>query len=172
MTMQAMPDDLADWIGVLLITSDAATVVEHGAIQGFAAAIEDGNPLYWDEQAAKPITGGIIAPPALLSAWTRPDRWSPAAVSVARPLELHFRLKERLGYPNAIVASASTEYLEPARPGDRICAEQQLAQLGPVVETRLGKGRYWTLLVHYRRDDGELLGTESLTFFGYGKKAR
>lgn len=164
-----IPEDVARWIGTAQIVSESAVPVETGAIEAFAAAVEDANPLYWDEEAARRIAGGRVSPLAMLSAWTRPNRWSPPDRPVERPLELHFRVKERLGFPNALVADASTLFLEPARPGDRIRAEQVLADVGPVVENRLGRGRYWTILVHYRRADAMLLGTETLTFFGYGK---
>lgn len=163
--------ELADWIGRTLVTSEIVATVETGAIEAFAAAVEDGNPLYWNDDAAGRIAGGRVSPPALLSAWTRPNRWSPSGKPAERPLELHFRVKERLGFPNALVAGASTLFLEPARPGDHLRAEQVLADVGAMVENRLGKGRYWTILVHYRRADDVLLGTETLRFFGYGKPA-
>lgn len=163
-----IPHDLADWYGKVMVVSKPVAIVETGAIETFAAAIEDPNPLYWDDEAARRIAGGRVAPPALLSAWTRPNRWSPSDEPAERPLELHFRVKERLGYPNAVVVGASTMFMAPARPGDRICAEQVLAGIGPVTQNRLGEGRFWTLLVHYRREDGVLLGSETLKFFGYG----
>lgn len=163
-----IPQDVADLIGQVAVVSDVAGAVEHGAIMDFAAAVEDGNPLYWNAEIAEEITGGIVAPPAMLSSWTRPGRWSPSGMPPQRPLELHFRVKTRFGYPNAVVTGSSTIFLEPARPGDQIRAEQVLAAVGPLVENRLGLGRNWTILVHYRRLDGVLLGTEELTFFGYG----
>lgn len=166
-----VPAVVAGWIGKTLIVSQSVVEVETGAIEAFAAAIEDGNPLYWDDDAAAKIAGGRIAPPALLSAWTRPNRWSPSGKPTERPLELHFRVKEQMGYPNAVVVDASTLFLEPARPGDRIRAEQVLGKIGPVTENRLGLGRNWTILVHYRREDDVLLASETLRFFGYGQRA-
>lgn len=166
-----MPKDLADWIGKILIVSPVVTEVENAAIEGFAAAVEDSNPLYWDDGIAASIAGSRIAPPALLSAWTRPNRWTPSKTPPQRPLELHFRVKERLGFPNAVVVNASMLFLEPVRQGDRIRAEQVLASIGPVVENKLGCGRHWTIHIYYRRGDDVLHGTETLRFFGYGQAA-
>ena len=166
-----IPQDVRDWIGRVAVVSEAVATVERGAIEAFASAVEDANPLYWDDAAAQAITGGVVVPPAMLSAWTRPNRWSPAGKPMLRPLELHFRVKDQLGLPNAIVTEASTEYRAPARPGDRIHTEQMLDFVGPLVENRLGRGRNWSISIYYRRADNALLAVETLGFFGYEPKA-
>lgn len=89
---------------------------------------------------------------------------------VSRALELHFRLKEALGLPKAVVTRSETELHAPIRPGDRVIAQQRLDAVSPVAENRLGQGRYWTISVLYRRAcDDVLLGIETLGFFGYGR---
>lgn len=152
-----------------MVVERESVTAEAGVFRLFAAAVEDGNPLYWDEARATEITGSLIAPPALLSAWNRPDPWRVDGAPPARAMELHFRVKDALGLPKAVVTKAETELHEPVRPGDRLYAEQRLDHVGPITENRLGRGRYWTISVLYRRAlDDALCGIEQLGFYGYG----
>lgn len=156
-----LPPRVADWLGKVVIVEEKGITAERSLIESFAVAVEDANPLYW---------GGVIAPPGMLSAWTRPHVWSPAGAPRQRPLELHFRLKEAFGLPKAVVIETDAVYYEPVRPGDRVRAEQVLDQVGPMVETRLGTGRKWTISMRYARHDGALQGVETLRFFAYGSQ--
>lgn len=170
--MDALPKDIEAWLGQVVVTEEHSATAELGAFSLFCAAVEDGNPLYRESAEAEALTGGPICPPALLSAWSRPDPWAPNGAPASRALELHFRLKEILGLPKAVVTRAETELHAPLRPGDRIISEQRLDAVSPVTENRLGRGRYWTISVLYRRaSDRELLGAETLGFFGYGGEA-
>ena len=170
--MADIPSDVAAWIGQVVVVEQDGVTVEPGAMALFATAVEDGNPLYRDTPEAAALTGGSIAPPALLSAWNRPDPWAPAGVAVSRALELHFKLKDAFGLPNGVVTRAETELHAPIRPGDRVYAEQRLDAVGPMTVNALGAGRYWTISVLYRRQgDGVLFGIETLGFYGYGAAA-
>ena len=64
-TQSLITDSMRKAIGT---ESAALTVdIEAGAIRKFAEAIEDSNPLYRDEAAARhSLHGGIIAPPTFL----------------------------------------------------------------------------------------------------------
>ena len=73
--------------------------VERGYIWTSCASVENGNPLFWDDDVAAEITGGPIAPPTMLSAWFRPHNWAPGRTQVALPLQVHFDLKEQYGLP-------------------------------------------------------------------------
>lgn len=144
-------------------------MVDPASISLFAAAVEDGNPLYRDTPEAAVLTDGPIAPPAMLSTWNRPDPWTPGGGRAIRALELHFRVKEALALPKAVVTCTETELHTPIRPGDRILAEQRLDAIGPKTSNKLGQGRYWTISVLYRRiADHVLLGIETMDFYGYG----
>ncbi len=167
--MDALPQEVEAWLGQVVVTEENGVAAELGTFQLFCAAVEDGNPLYRDSDEADALTDGPICPPALLSAWNRPDPWEPGGAPVSRALELHFRLKEALGLPKAVVTRSETELHAPIRPGDRVVAEQRLDTISPVSENRLGRGRYWTISVLYRRvSDATLCGIETLGFFGYG----
>lgn len=170
--MVDIPPEVAAWIGQVVVIERDGVMVEPGAMALFATAVEDGNPLYRDTPEAAALTGGPISPPALLSAWNRPDPWAPGGAPVSRALELHFKLKDALGLPKGIVTRAETELHAPIRPGDRVYAEQRLDAVGPMTSNGLGPGRYWTISILYRRQrDGALLGIETLGFYGYGAAA-
>ena len=68
-----------------------------GYIWTTCASVENGNPLFWDDEVAGPLTGGPIAPPTMLSVWFRPHHWAPGRAEAALPLQVHFDLKALLG---------------------------------------------------------------------------
>ena len=51
--------------------------VERGYIYTSCSSVENGNPLFWDDEVAQSLTGGPIAPPTMISVWFRPHQWSP-----------------------------------------------------------------------------------------------
>lgn len=163
-----LPAEVRSWVGRSVVSMQADVCVERGAWENFAAAVEDGNPLYWDEEAAASVAGSLIAPPAMLTAWTRPHTWSPRHGSKQpRPLELHFMLKEALQLPLGIVRETELVFLEPLREGDQVCGEQYLREVSEEVTTRLGTGRNWTIEVIYQRQDGVAVGIERIRMFAY-----
>ena len=62
-------------------------------VNNTCAAVQNGNPLYWDQNAAQQITGGQIAPPTMMSVWFRPHYWSPGFEEERTGLQLHFDMK-------------------------------------------------------------------------------
>lgn len=164
------PEVVKGWVGRPVVIEQAEVSVERGAWENFCAAVEDGNPLYWDEGVAADISGGLIAPPALVASWTRPHPWSPRyGQKKSRPLELHFMLKDALQLPLGIVRDTELVFLEPLREGDRVVGEQYLREVSEEITTHLGTGRNWMIEVIYRREDGVEVGIERIRFFGYRK---
>ena len=90
------------------------TEIERGAIIRFAQAIEDDNPVFNDEEAArKSQYGGLIAPPTFL----RSIRSSRREV----PFDIPFN--------NALDGGSDWEYFEPVRPGDLITAVSRITDM-------------------------------------------
>jgi acyl dehydratase len=145
--------------------------VERGYIWTTCSSVENGNPLFWDDEAASSITGGPIAPPTMLSVWFRPHHWAPGRETVAQPLQVHFDLKERFGLPEAVMSDNTITFHEPVRPGDRITSRQVLRSVSEEKTTRLGTGRFWVIDVEYRNQRDEVVGVESYTGFGYRREA-
>ena len=133
------------------------------------ASVQNGNPLYWDEQLAQELTGGPTAPLTLLSAWFRPHYWMPDRESIPLPWQTHFDLKETLALPEAIATDSEVAFGEPVRPGDRIRCSETLRSLSEVKTTKLGRGRFWVIDAVCRNQDDTWVGTETMTGFGYRK---
>ncbi len=163
--MSDLPQQIQDWIGKVVVVDEAEVAVERALIENFCSAVEDGNPLYWEEG---------ISPPGMLSAHNRPHQWTPSRGDqpVNRPLELHFRVKDLLDLPRGIVAEQAYEFGVPLRVGDRVRAEQSLREVSELKTNKLGTGRNWTIDVTYKNQRGEIAGVESVSFFGYRRDAK
>jgi hypothetical protein len=143
--------------------------VERGYFSTACAAVENGNPIYWDEQLAQELTGGATAPLTLLSAWFRPHYWMPGRDTIPLPWQTHFDLKETLALPEAVATDSEVTFGEPIRPGNRIRCSETLRSLSEVKTTKLGKGRFWVIDAVCRNQDDTWVGTETMTGFGYRK---
>ncbi|MGP8059266.1 MAG: MaoC family dehydratase N-terminal domain-containing protein [Acidimicrobiales bacterium] len=141
--------------------------VERGYIWTSCASVENGNPLFWDDEVAAALTDGPIAPPSMLSVWFRPHHWAPGRDEAALPLQVHFDLKAVLGLPEAVMTDNTIVFYEPVRPGDRLRTHQVLRSVSDEKTTKLGTGRFWVIEVVYHNQDGDLVGVESYTGFGY-----
>jgi uncharacterized protein len=169
--VDTVPEDVTALIGKLQYEEVGEFPVERGYFWTSAASVENGNPLYWDDDVADAITGGPIAPPSLLSAWFRPHHWAPGRTKEKLALQVHFDMKVRFELPEAIMTENITTFHDPVRPGDWITSGQVLRSVSQEKTTRLGTGRFWVIDVEYRNQDGELVGVESWTGFGYRRDA-
>lgn len=162
-----LPQEVTSWIGERRYTAYGEFDVERGYIFNSCASVQNGNPIYWDEKAAQEITGGLIAPPSMISAWFRPHYWSPGRTEEAVALQLHFDLKEKLGLPEAVMTDNTITFYEPVRVGDRLRTTQILRSVSPLKKTRLGTGRFWVFDVEIENRAGALCAVESYTGYGY-----
>lgn len=141
--------------------------VERGYIWTTCASVENGNPLFWDDEVAGALTGGPVAPPTMISVWFRPHHWAPGRAEQALPLQVHFDLKALLGLPEAVMTDNTITFYDPVRPGDRLRTHQVLRSVSDEKTTKLGTGRFWVIEVVYHNQDGALAAVESYTGFGY-----
>jgi hypothetical protein len=84
---------------------------------------------------------------------------------------VHFDLKERFELPEAVMTDNTITFYDPVRPGDVITSSQILRSVSPEKTTKVGTGRFWVIDVEYRNQDGNLVGVETYTGYGY-RKAR
>jgi acyl dehydratase len=130
----------------------AVTVeIEKGAIQAFARAIGDANPLFNDEAAARSgRNGGLVAPPTFLR--------SVGSVRPELPFEVPF---ERL-----LDGGSDWEYSQPVRPGDRITS---VAEITGIAERtgRMGLMLFITIVVTYHNQFDQLVATQTSTHIRY-----
>jgi len=162
-----LPAEVRAWIGARRYEEEGEFPVERGYVWTTCASVENGNPLFWDDAVAAALTGGPVAPPTMISVWFRPHHWAPGRTAQAQPLQVHFDLKEKLGLPEAVMTDDTITFGEPVRPGDRLRTWQVLRSVSAPKRTRLGLGRFWVIDVVYENQEGEHVGTETYTGFGY-----
>lgn len=165
--MSDLPAEVESWIGERRYEEIGEFDVEQGYIYTSCSSVQNGNPLFWDEQVANEITGGPIAPPSMISVWFRPHYWSPGRTEEAVAMQLHFDLKAALGLPEAVMTDNTITFHEPVRIGDRLKTVQILRSVSGPKTTRLGTGRFWVLDMEIENQNGELCAIESYTGFGY-----
>ena len=164
-----LPAEVQAMLGKPLYVEQTEFPIEMGYVYNTCAAVQNGNPLFWDAQAAKDITNGQIAPPTMLSVWFRPHYWAPGATGERTPLMTHFDLKRLLDLPEAVVASNETVFGEPVRMGDVLTISQIVRSVGELKDTKVGRGRFWTIDVETVNQHGEWVGTDTYTCLGYRK---
>lgn len=137
----AIIEELKMKIGVIL--EPMLYEVEKGAIRRFVEAVEDPNPLYWDEDyARKTRYGGVIAPPGF---YGLPGGEVPGAeISMDFGILLAPMVKSLPGMTeimeSAVNGGTEGEFFRPVRPGDILLAYFKLiditeksGKLGPMV---------------------------------------
>ena len=162
-----LPAEVRDLVGVEQYHEVGEFPVERGYIWTSCASVENGNPLFWDDEVADAVTAGPVAPPTMVSVWFRPHHWAPGRAEQALPLQVHFDLKALFGLPEAVMTDNTVTYYEPVRLGDVLTTCQRLRSVSGEKETKLGTGRFWVIDVEYRNQRDELVGVESWTGFGY-----
>ena len=130
--------------------------VNQPMIRHWCDAMTDHNPVYTDpEYAAKSIHGGIVAPPAMLQAWTMPGlpgrRPDDPGMGVFRELDA-------AGFTSIVATNTEHEYARYLRLGDRLSSTGELEGVSDEKQTALGLGRFVTSRVSYRTEDGEVVG--------------
>ena len=70
--------------------------VERGYIWTTCASVENGNPLFWDDDVADEITGGRSRRRRCCRCGSGPTTGRPGRTEPALPLQVHFDLKEQL----------------------------------------------------------------------------
>ena len=149
-TQSLITDALRQAIGVE--SAPRSTDIEKGAIRRFAQAIDDPNPLYRDEAAARGSRyGGIIAPPTFLR-----------SVPAERP---ELPLDRPLG--RLLDGGSEWEYFEPVRPGDTITAVTRLADLAERVSKSIGQMLIVTFETTYTNQLGQVVASQRSTSIRY-----
>ncbi len=165
-----LPAHVQNMIGKTLEEDHSQFPVEQSYVWTACSSVEDGNPIYWDAQAAQEITNGPTAPPAMISVWTRPHHWIPGQTEQHLPLRVHFTLKKELDLPEAIITKNGVIFGEPVRLGDRIHNKQTLRSISEPKANKLGTGRYWVIDVDFYNQRDEWIGSEWYNCFGYRRK--
>ena len=149
----------------------AVECCEH-LIRHWCETVEDGNPLYLDEEYAKSrgFRGLVAQPGMIVSTLTVPFRWPWPPKGYKRERNIHFALKEFLGLPVGILVDWEVEYYEPCQVGDRLSTSGRLSSISPWRKTRLGEGHFWTTETNYRNQNDQRVARSVTTLYGYGRE--
>jgi alpha-methylacyl-CoA racemase len=139
------------WVGARSAPVTALAPVEVGQIVSLAAAVEDGNPTYWDADTAVREWGERIAPAALLGPLFSPARWRPAAES-----EATIAAKVPLPGTSLINIGAEAVFHRPLRVGDWLTRVEEVTSITPR-STRLGDGHVVHATSYYHDESGDLV---------------
>ncbi len=162
-----IPAEVQALVGVIQYEERSTFPIEMGYVYNTCAAVQNGNPLYWDAAVAEELTGGQIAPPTMMSVWFRPHYWAPGAEGEQKALQAHFDLKELLDLPEAIIAGNELVFGEPVRPGDVLTTHQIVRSISDVKTTKVGTGRFWVIDVECHNQKGEFVGKDTYSCLGY-----
>jgi acyl dehydratase len=130
-----LPDYVTDLKG--RIRAISVFQVEKGAIRKYADAVEDGNPLYWDEDYARDSRyGAMIAPPGFFG-W--PSRWVMGdSITTNEDNESRSALT-KAGYARTHNGGIEYEFYKPVRAGDILVASLRITDFVEKETKRTGK---------------------------------
>jgi acyl dehydratase len=133
-------------------------------IWNFCEAVEDGNPVYWDEEFAKQTRfGRLIAPPQMIMTMSGGHWWAPrwlrereqaAAESGGdNPQREVMAIVNADGYTTATNVTREDEFLAPYGPGDgRLKQSSRVIDVSEEKQTAVGKGVFITSVIEYRTE--------------------
>jgi uncharacterized protein len=145
-------------------TSDGAPgscpyAVNEPMIHHWCDAIGDRNSDYLDATGA-----GVIAPPAMLQAWTmrglRPNTAEENTYAAeAGDRKSVLQVLDAAGFTSVVATNCEQEYLRDLVPGDQLSHEVTVESVSEEKTTGLGVGHFVTQLYSFKDADGEVVGT-------------
>ena len=136
--------------------------VEKGAIRRYADAVDNDNPLYYDEEYAwRSRFGAIIAPPGFFGWPVEPSSASTGLPDIV--VELQAALS-KAGFPRILDGGITYDFRVPVRAGDTLIATPRISD---IVEKQGKSGAMMMCLfeVTYLNQNGELAARSVQTFF-------
>ncbi|MGB0956727.1 MAG: MaoC family dehydratase [Panacagrimonas sp.] len=129
------------WIGRRSQPRLMDTAVDESRCKLFAALSEDGNPAYWDQQWATAQFGAPLAPSGLTMSLIMSLPWKPGGVPPSPP-----SLAVDVPLPGQTFINVDTdcEFLRPIRWGDHLSMYEEIMDISPEKNTRLGRGHFVT----------------------------
>lgn len=96
-------------------------------IKKIADAIEDHNPLYWDDEYARNTRyGSIIAPPGFFG-W--PEKWPPKGPNYTKLKEEMMAIIVKAGFARGLDGGCEYEFFMPIRAGDKLAATPKVVDV-------------------------------------------
>jgi acyl dehydratase len=141
-------------------------------IRHWVDALDDRNPVYLDEErAAASRFGGIVAPPAMLQAWTMPR---PKIEGIAErggapgeiPRDNPIPVLDEAGYVGTLATNSELTFERYLKPGDHLRVATEVESISNRKQTSLGKGYFLTWVTTYTSGD-EVVGRQLFRIFKF-----
>jgi acyl dehydratase len=158
MGSEAFLRELRAFIGKSGAPEIARDPVNQPMIRHWCDAMEDANPIYLDAAfAARSGHGGIVAPPAMLNAWTMPGLPGRPAGRVDPAAEV-YRALDAAGFSSVVATDSAHEYARYLRLGDLVKGVSEVEDVSAEKQTALGVGHFVTTRTTYTVQSGESIG--------------
>jgi len=149
---------LRAFIGRAGATEVARDPVNQPMIRHWCDAMGDANPAYLDaEFAARSVHGEIVAPPAMLNAWTMPGLPGRPAGRADPAGEVYAAL-DAAGFSSVVATDSTHEYVRYLRIGDLVHGSGEIEDVSDEKKTALGVGHFVTTRTTYTTQTGEVIG--------------
>ena len=160
----ALDDQLADFVGA---STGPVTTSPHPVnapmIRHWVEAMDDHNPVYVDEEAARAAGhDGVIAPATMLQAWImRGLRASQAAAEQrgGSAMDEVMALLDEHGYTSVVATNCDQHYERSLVLGDELSVTSVIDSISGEKETGLGVGRFVTTRMEFSDATGALVAT-------------
>jgi acyl dehydratase len=148
------------------VASVAPDPVNQPMIRHWAAAFDDGNPVYVDAEVASCSRfGGIVAPPLMLQTWTMA---TPKIAGIAErggsPIESDgggpLSVLDEAGFVGTLASNSDFEIERYLQLGETVTATTVIDSISDEKQTRLGPGHFVTWVSTYRDERGEIVGRQ------------
>jgi hypothetical protein len=103
----------------------------------------------------------------MLQTWTHHDRRFPLPDRQTNAEEELAQLLVAAGFTGAAATKCDATYQRYLRPGDRTTYQATIRSVSPPKSTALGAGFFITVLMTYRDQNGEIVGTLEFTTLRY-----
>lgn len=158
-------EEAQEWVGRTGPTFYAPEPMSGTLIRYFAAMVEDGTPLYWDEKFATRTAGDLCAPPGLLLSMQTSPIWRPSGDTGSRRFRYNVPLpaeKDKI-----VAVKADTKYYRRLYRDDRLNFHERVDDVSDEKETRLGRGHFITTTTVFNDQTGETVAENTFTSFRY-----
>ncbi len=158
MSDSALLERLRSRIGAAGSLEVARDPVNQPMIRHWCDAMEDHNPVYTEPEFAEASRhGGIVAPPAMLNAWTMPGLRGRPKMS-KDPAGACYQDLDAAGYTSVVATNSEHEYTRYLRLGDLVHGRGEVEEVSEEKKTALGIGHFVTTVSEYQSQAGEALG--------------
>lgn len=122
---------------------EARDPVNPAMVHNWVEALADTNPVYTDpEFAAASVHGELVAPPAMMQAWTMPGLHG--ARGGDDPLGVMMNTLDELGYTSVVATDSEQTYHRYLRHGEQLTATTEMESVVGPKNTALGEGWFVT----------------------------